>query len=110
MYKYEDGIGEKIPMLINFLAIIVSAMIIAFVKGWELTLINLTSLPASLIALAIVSFVSITLIFYFLYNKKSLNKRPNLLFKIILKLWNFIPDLRRSETRLKTAIINFSSV
>nr|CAD1918044.1 ABCB transporter [Chrysochus auratus] len=58
MYKYEDGIGEKIPMLINFLAIFVSAIIIAFVKGWELTLINLVSLPASMVALAIVSFIS----------------------------------------------------
>nr|CAD1918045.1 ABCB transporter [Chrysochus auratus] len=58
IYKYEDGIGEKIPMFMSFQATFIVAMIVAFVRGWELALICLTSLPASLIALGIVSFIS----------------------------------------------------
>ncbi|CAG9824400.1 unnamed protein product [Phaedon cochleariae] len=53
--KFEDGIGEKVPVFLNFQVIFITSLVIALVKGWELALICLTSLPASLIALGIVS-------------------------------------------------------
>lgn len=58
LYKFEDGIGEKVPMFINFQVVFLASLIIALVKGWELALICLTSLPASLIVLGIIGFVS----------------------------------------------------
>ncbi|KAG5875736.1 hypothetical protein JTB14_010724 [Gonioctena quinquepunctata] len=58
LYKFEDGIGEKIPMFLHFQIVFLTSLTIALIKGWELALICLTSLPATLIALGIVAFLT----------------------------------------------------
>ncbi|CAH1099162.1 unnamed protein product [Psylliodes chrysocephalus] len=58
LYKFEDGIGEKIPIFLSFQVVFITSLIIALVKGWELALICLTSLPATLIALGIVGLLT----------------------------------------------------
>ncbi|RZC33786.1 multidrug resistance protein 1, partial [Asbolus verrucosus] len=52
--KFEDGIGEKVPMFIHFQGAFVASLIMALVMGWELALICLTSLPVSMIAIGII--------------------------------------------------------
>ncbi|XP_050298459.1 ATP-dependent translocase ABCB1 [Anthonomus grandis grandis] len=56
--KFEDGIGEKIPLFITLQAMFVSAITLALVRGWELALICLISLPVSLIAIGTISFLT----------------------------------------------------
>lgn len=60
--KFEDGIGEKVPLFIILQATFVSALTLALIKGWELALICLISLPVSLITVGIISFVGINLL------------------------------------------------
>lgn len=55
IFKFEDGIGEKVPMFLNFQIVFIASLVIAFVKGWELALICLISLPASMIALGVIA-------------------------------------------------------
>ncbi|CAG9855747.1 unnamed protein product [Phyllotreta striolata] len=58
LYKFEDGIGEKVPVFLSFQVVFLTSLTIALVKGWELALICLTSLPATLIALGIVGLLT----------------------------------------------------
>ncbi|VEN35825.1 unnamed protein product [Callosobruchus maculatus] len=58
LYKLEDGIGEKVPMFLNFVAIFISSLTIALVKGWELALICLTSLPVSVIIFGVIGWLT----------------------------------------------------
>ncbi|XP_044258218.1 ATP-dependent translocase ABCB1 [Tribolium madens] len=53
--KFEDGIGEKVPMFIHFQATFLSSLIMALVKGWKLALICLVSLPVSMLAIGIIA-------------------------------------------------------
>jgi ATP-binding cassette subfamily B (MDR/TAP) protein 1 len=55
--KFEDGIGEKVPMFVHFQAAFVASLIMALVKGWELALICLISLPVSMVAIGIIGIV-----------------------------------------------------
>ncbi|KAG3110031.1 ABC transporter B family member 5 [Phytophthora idaei] len=41
----QDGIGSKMSDMLHFLATVVSGILIAFVKGWELTLILMAVVP-----------------------------------------------------------------
>ncbi|CAH0547999.1 unnamed protein product [Brassicogethes aeneus] len=56
LLKLEDGIGEKVPNFLNSQFIFISSLILAMVKGWELALICLTSLPLSVFAIGIIFF------------------------------------------------------
>lgn len=56
--KLEEGLGDKIPMFIYMQSVFVASLVLAFVKGWELTLVCLTSLPLSMICIAIVACLS----------------------------------------------------
>jgi len=47
LIKMQEGIGEKIGMFIFFFTTFLASVILAFVKGWELTLVMLTSVPVS---------------------------------------------------------------
>nr|QZZ63294.1 ABC transporter [Leptinotarsa decemlineata] len=58
LYKFEDGIGEKLPMFLHFQVVFLASLTLALWKGWELALVCLTSLPAALIALGVVSFLT----------------------------------------------------
>ncbi|EFA00893.1 ATP-dependent translocase ABCB1 [Tribolium castaneum] len=53
--KFEDGIGEKVPMFVHFQATFLASLIMALVKGWQLALICLVSLPLSMIAIGIIA-------------------------------------------------------
>lgn len=64
--KFEDGIGEKVPMFINFIASFIALLVLALIKGWELALICLVSLPVTMIALGVVALVLILLTFHHL--------------------------------------------
>ncbi|XP_076263944.1 multi drug resistance 50 [Rhynchophorus ferrugineus] len=56
--KFEDGIGEKVPLFIILQATFISGLVVALVKGWELALICLISLPLSLVVVGVISFLS----------------------------------------------------
>lgn len=58
LYKYEEGLGEKVSMFFNFVVAFIASLILALVKGWQLALICLTSLPVIMIAMGIVALVS----------------------------------------------------
>lgn len=48
--KLQEGIGEKIGMFVYFIAISISSMIVAFIYGWELSLVILSVMPLLAIA------------------------------------------------------------
>ncbi|KAF5286694.1 hypothetical protein FQA39_LY16177 [Lamprigera yunnana] len=56
--KLEDGMGEKVSMFLHFQVTFVASLILALVKGWELALICLTSLPITMISIGIVAFLT----------------------------------------------------
>ncbi|KAI9291936.1 hypothetical protein K502DRAFT_368047 [Neoconidiobolus thromboides FSU 785] len=41
----QDGISDKVGMLVQYITCFIGAFIIAFIKGWKLTLVMLTSVP-----------------------------------------------------------------
>ncbi|XP_072945637.1 multidrug resistance protein homolog 49 [Epargyreus clarus] len=53
--KYREGIGEKVPMLIYLVMSFVTAVIISFAYGWELTLVILSCAPIIIATTAIVA-------------------------------------------------------
>ncbi|KAK9700678.1 ABC transporter [Popillia japonica] len=56
--KLEDGLGEKVSMFITMQVAFLSCLILALVRGWELALICLTSLPVTLVAIGIVAYLT----------------------------------------------------
>lgn len=56
--KLEDGIGEKVVLYIHFIGAFIGSLIMALVKGWELALICLISLPVTAIIMGVVAFLS----------------------------------------------------
>ncbi|KAL3285372.1 hypothetical protein HHI36_019479 [Cryptolaemus montrouzieri] len=56
--KLEEGMGDKIPLFLYMQAVFIASLILAFVKGWELALICLTSLPLSVLCISIVTCLS----------------------------------------------------
>lgn len=56
--KFEDGIGEKVSLFINFVVTFIALLILALVRGWELALICLIALPVTMLSLGIVVLVS----------------------------------------------------
>ncbi|KAF4531677.1 hypothetical protein B566_EDAN011836 [Ephemera danica] len=59
--KLEEGLGEKVAMFIHFIVAFLACITLAFVKGWELALICLVSLPVTLISVGIVARVTSSL-------------------------------------------------
>jgi ATP-binding cassette subfamily B (MDR/TAP) protein 1 len=55
--KLEDGIGEKVVQFMHFMASFLGCLILALTKGWLLALVCLSSLPVTLISVAIVGVV-----------------------------------------------------
>ncbi|CAH2048678.1 unnamed protein product, partial [Iphiclides podalirius] len=56
--KVEDGIGEKLANFVFFQASFVSCILMAFIKGWKLTLLCLISFPITMVPLALAGLVS----------------------------------------------------
>ncbi|KAH1027743.1 hypothetical protein HUJ05_001197 [Dendroctonus ponderosae] len=56
--KFEDGIGEKVPLFLTLQGSFISAITLALVKGWELALICLISLPVSFIAVGLIAYLT----------------------------------------------------
>lgn len=56
--KIEDGMGEKIPMFIHQQVAFIGCYILAFVRGWELALVCMISLPITSITMFSVMRVS----------------------------------------------------
>lgn len=50
----EDGLGEKVVIFVHFIIAFIGSIVLAFYKGWELSLICLTSLPVTFIAMGFV--------------------------------------------------------
>jgi ATP-binding cassette subfamily B (MDR/TAP) protein 1 len=48
--KLQEGIGEKIGMLFFFLGSFTVSVIVAFVYGWELTLVLMSMIPLMIIS------------------------------------------------------------
>jgi ABC-type multidrug transport system fused ATPase/permease subunit len=57
--KLEDGIGEKLVQFMHFMAAFLGSLIMAFTKGWLLSLVCLSSFPVTMISVGIVGVVSI---------------------------------------------------
>lgn len=53
--KFEDGIGEKVPIFLQNFFVLVTAVLIAFVRGWELALVSLVAIPATIIPFSIMN-------------------------------------------------------
>ncbi|XP_026751767.1 multidrug resistance protein homolog 49-like isoform X2 [Galleria mellonella] len=53
--KYREGIGEKVPMLVYLVMSFVTAVIISFWYGWELTLVILSCAPVIIATTAVVA-------------------------------------------------------
>ncbi len=47
--RFQDGLGDKFAMVIQQLACFIAGLIIAFVKGWELSLVVLSTVPLMVI-------------------------------------------------------------
>lgn len=58
VYKIQEGIGDKVGMLIQAFTTFVASFIIGFIKGWKLTLVILAVSPALAISAALFSKVS----------------------------------------------------
>lgn len=56
--KLEDGLGEKVAMFLHFIVAFIGSMILGFVKGWELALVCLSSLPVTLVSVITVSIIT----------------------------------------------------
>lgn len=56
--KYQEGIGEKVPMFVYLVMSFVTAVLISFAYGWELTLVILSCAPIIIATTAIVAKVS----------------------------------------------------
>lgn len=55
MEKYREGIAEKVPMLVYLVMSFVTAVIISFCYGWELTLVILACAPVIILTTAVVA-------------------------------------------------------
>ncbi|KAH8371803.1 hypothetical protein KR093_008900 [Drosophila rubida] len=53
--KMEDGLGEKVVIFVHFIVSFLGAIILAFIKGWQLSLVCLTSMPVTFIAMGFVA-------------------------------------------------------
>ncbi|XP_023032967.1 ATP-dependent translocase ABCB1 [Drosophila willistoni] len=53
--KMEDGLAEKVVMFVHYIVSFIGSLVLAFVKGWQLSLVCLTSLPVTFIAMGLVS-------------------------------------------------------
>ena len=58
VYKIQEGIGDKVGMLIQALSTFFTSFIIGFIKGWKLTLVILAVSPALGLSAAIFGKVS----------------------------------------------------
>ncbi|XP_069683614.1 ATP-dependent translocase ABCB1 [Periplaneta americana] len=56
--KLEDGIGEKVIQFLHFQFSAVGSLILAFIKGWLLALVCLSSFPVTMISVGLVGMVS----------------------------------------------------
>ncbi|XP_061392040.1 ATP-dependent translocase ABCB1 [Musca vetustissima] len=53
--KMEDGLAEKVVMFVHYIVAFVGSIVLAFVKGWQLALVCLCSLPVTFIAMGLVA-------------------------------------------------------
>lgn len=62
VYKIQEGIGDKVGLLVQAYTTFITAFIIGFTKGWKLTLVILAMSPALCISAALYSKVHIYLL------------------------------------------------
>ena len=55
VYKIQEGIGDKVGMLIQSFSTFIASFVIGFTKGWKLTLVILSVSPALGISAALFS-------------------------------------------------------
>lgn len=60
VYKIQEGIGDKVGMLIQAFTTFITSFIIGFTQGWKLTLVILAVSPALAISAALFSKVSLS--------------------------------------------------
>ncbi|KAK4873150.1 hypothetical protein RN001_015179 [Aquatica leii] len=56
--KVQDGIGEKVPYVISYVAIFITGILQSLIVGWELALVCMASLPISFSAMVLMSLVT----------------------------------------------------
>ena len=59
--KIQEGIGEKLGIVLSFLSIGISGIIVAFFYGWELTLVALITAPLTIASTSILGQIQTTL-------------------------------------------------
>lgn len=57
--KLEDGLGEKVVMFAHFMVAFIGSIILALVRGWQLALVCMASLPVTFIVVGVVAMVLI---------------------------------------------------
>lgn len=58
--KVQNGIGDKVGMLIHSLAMFIASFVIGFVYSWRLTLVLLALTPLMIITTAVTGYVRIS--------------------------------------------------
>uniref|UniRef100_A0A672J2Z1 ATP-binding cassette, sub-family B (MDR/TAP), member 4 n=1 Tax=Salarias fasciatus TaxID=181472 RepID=A0A672J2Z1_SALFA len=58
IYKIQEGIGDKVGMLIQGFTTFIASFVIGFIKGWKLTLVILAVSPVLAISAVLTSFTS----------------------------------------------------
>ncbi|XP_037033409.1 ATP-dependent translocase ABCB1-like isoform X2 [Bradysia coprophila] len=56
--KLEDGLGEKVVMFAHFMVAFIGSIILALVRGWQLALVCMASLPVTFIVVGIVAMIT----------------------------------------------------
>lgn len=55
--KLEDGLGEKVVMAVHFFSAFLGSLILALVKGWQLALVCMASVPVSFLLIGVAAVV-----------------------------------------------------
>lgn len=63
IYKIQEGLGDKVGLLIQVYTTFIASFIIGFATGWELTLVLLAVSPLLGISAAVYSKVTISVVF-----------------------------------------------
>lgn len=61
LLKIENALGEKLAVVIYFMVSFFTCVLLAFFKGWKLTLVCLVGLPLTTFALILITAVIIAI-------------------------------------------------
>jgi len=60
--RIQDGLGERLAMLLNGFASFIGGLIVAFIKGWKMSLVVLATTPLLIVAVSIIAFTMMRIV------------------------------------------------